>query len=244
MSNPKLVELHDFSKQFGDFHAIHNINLSINPGEKIALLGPNGAGKSTLLKLIAGVLPRNTGNFYMNSVEYREHSQPLRQQIAYLPDTPPLYDLLNAIEYLEYVAALWNLSLTASIQKLNRLMDDYQLSQHSNIWISNYSKGMKQKLGLISVLFRNSELLLLDEPFNALDTEAVESTVHYLRNPEFVQSAIIVSHDLDIVEKIADKAVIMYRGRIIEQFLTCERLKERYEDVIRREQLTNVSNES
>jgi len=234
---PHAIELRNVSKSFGNYPVISQMELTIFAGERIALLGPNGAGKSTLLRIIAGLLPADSGQVYIEG-ERQTGSGRIRRQIGtkigYLPDEPPLYDLLNPIEFLEYTAALWKIPFRSVEQRLVDLLDQYRMTPAARMWISHFSKGMRQKLGLISVLFRCPPILLLDEPFTALDSDAIETTVRYLRIREHFQTAIIVSHDLDLVEQVADRAVILHQGRIIAEFSTCSSLKTRYEQVKRR----------
>lgn len=230
MSFSSSLELHNVTKVFHDFTAVSRLSLKVTPGEKIAILGSNGAGKSTLLKIVAGILHKDEGALLWDGSEYRFYSEDLKRSIAYLPDDPPLYDLLNAREYLEYVAALWKVPLEASAKPIQKLMQDYQMDHAAHIWSRDFSRGMKQKLGLMSVLFRKPSILLLDEPFNALDTDAVTTTIGYLNNKSWVNTMLIVSHDLDLLEKVADRAIILEKGAVIAELSTCVNLKARYEE--------------
>ncbi|MWV44132.1 ATP-binding cassette domain-containing protein [Paenibacillus sp. HJL G12] len=236
-----LLELDKITKAFGDYSAISELNTAVMPGERIGLIGPNGAGKSTLLKIIAGIISKDSGELRLEGQQVLKNNDLAKSKVAYLPDEPPLYDLLNANEYLEYTAALWKIPIESAEPKIKELMKRYQMTDVSTLWIKNYSKGMRQKLGLISVLFRGSPLLLLDEPFTALDTDAVDTTIQYLQDRSFVHAAMIVSHDLDLLEQVADRAIVLDKGQIIAEFPSCSNLKEQYENAKRRFQLEDAS---
>ncbi|KOR88901.1 ABC transporter ATP-binding protein [Paenibacillus solani] len=238
----KLLELDKITKAFGDYSVISELNTAVKPGERVGLIGPNGAGKSTLLKIIAGIIPKDSGELRIeDQLVQKKNNEFAKSRVAYLPDEPPLYDLLNANEYLEYTAALWRIPIESVEAKIKELMKRYQMTDVSSLWIKNYSKGMRQKLGLISVLFRGSPLLLLDEPFTALDTDAVDTTIQYLQDRALVHGSMIVSHDLDLLEQVVDRAIVLNKGRIIAEFPSCINLKEQYENAKRRFQLEDVS---
>lgn len=215
---------------------ISNFNLSVASGERVAIVGANGAGKSTLLKMVAGLLPIDSGDLYVKGLEQSQNKNLIKSEIAYLPDDPPLYDLLNPLEYLEYIAALWKIPIESVRPEILELLDAYHMTSASQVWIKDFSKGMRQKLGLISVLFRKSSILLLDEPFNALDRDAIQTTIRYLQDRKFVRTVIIVSHDLEIIEQFADRVIFLQKGYCVE-FPSSDRLREQYEEQKRRLQL-------
>lgn len=231
------ILMHNVSKYFGNKAIISDLNLSVAPGERVAIVGFNGAGKSTLLKIMAGLLPIDSGFLLLKGVEQNENKSLLKKQIAYLPDDPPLYDLLSPLEYLEYIAALWKIPIESVKQQIFELMENYQMTSASQMWIKNFSKGMRQKLGLISVLFRSPSILLLDEPFNALDRDAIQTTIRYLQDRQFVRTVIIVTHDLDLIEQFADRVIFLHKGDVTTEFLSSEKLIEQYEEEKSRLQL-------
>lgn len=237
------IELQSVTKFFGDFPVISNLNLMVPNGERVAIIGPNGAGKSTLLKLVAGLMPQDSGSIIVHGEQQTERNNTLKKIIAYFPDDPPLYDLLNAVEYLEYVAALWDLPVETSKVHISDLMEEYQLTHASQIWIKNFSRGMRQKLGLISVFFRYPRVLLLDEPFNALDTDAVDATIRILQNLPRNCNVFIVSHDLEILQQVTDRAIVMDKGQIIAELSSCHDLGNQYKDIKRRFQTNDASDE-
>jgi len=234
------VELHDVSKSFGDYQAISGASLKVDANERVAILGPNGAGKSTLLRIIAGILSVDRGYYLIDGYNAEKEQRTVKSRIGYLPDEPPLYDLLNPIEQLEYVAALWGLQTESAIKRSEFLLQSYSMEHTKQVWMKQFSKGMRQKIGLISVLIRQPSLLILDEPFTALDSDAIETTIQHLNNREYVRSAVIVSHDLDLVERVADRALIMNKGKIVQELHHCNALRDQYEDAKRRFRLDDA----
>jgi len=184
----------------------------------VALLGHNGAGKSTLLRVATGLLPFESGQ-----VAVAGHPLPVRHReakrlVGYLPDVPPLYEALTPVEYLEYVAALWRIPAPVARERAAAYLEQYQLWNARHTWIQNLSKGMRQKVGLISVFLREPPLLLLDEPFSGLDAEACALTIRLLRNLGRDRALLVATHDVALVEQVVGRAVVLREGRVVADF--------------------------
>lgn len=217
-----MLTINQLSKQFSDHLALDNLSLQVNAGEIYCLLGSNGAGKSTTFNLILGFLTPDSGEISIEQTRFNANSksivQSAREKIAYIPEQMSLYSEFSAIENLHYLALLSGLKLT---------QNDYgaaltQTGLASEIWqkpLKNYSKGMRQKVGIAFAILRQAKLLLLDEPTSGLDPSAMEEFVCIVKMLAKRGAAVLmVSHDLACCEKLADKFGILKQGKLVAQF--------------------------
>jgi len=212
------LALEEVRKLFGGRAVLDGLSLVVRTGERVALLGHNGAGKSTLLRVASGLLPFEAGRVIVAGLPIPARHREAKERIGYLPDVAPLYEVLTPLEYLEYIATLWRLPAAAARERAVAYLKEYQLWEARNSWIQTMSKGMRQKVGLISVLMREPQILMLDEPFSGLDAEAIDLTVRILRNLSDDRTLIVASHDLEPVEQVARRAVVLRQGRVIADF--------------------------
>ena len=162
-----MISIKNLTKRYGKILALDNVNFTFNNSQVIAIMGENGAGKSTLLKICAGILPFDHGEVFVDGFSITSDSIKAREQIGYLPETPEMYDRLTGREFLFYIASLRKLNdakdKITNLANLTGIIDflDYELG--------SYSKGMKQKISLISAMMHSPRNLLLDEPVYGLD---------------------------------------------------------------------------
>ena len=145
------LEIRALRKSFGK-PAVDCLDLTVAAGETYALLGPNGAGKSTTLRMIAGLLPADAGEIRVFGVDARRHPVEAKRLIAWLPDEPQLYDKLDAIEYLEFVAGLWGVEPVLARRRAEELLESLGLAEQRRQRCEGFSKGMRQKAALAGAL--------------------------------------------------------------------------------------------
>lgn len=202
--------------------AIDDINIEIEDGDIYGFIGPNGAGKSTTIKCIVGINDYNEGEILFNGQNILNNNMEFKRQIAYIPDNPDLYEQLSGIEFLDFVANIYNVG-----EEKNELIHKYSslfgLENDLANPIRTYSHGMKQKLALISALIHKPKLIILDEPFVGLDPKASHDLKEILSKlcVEGV-SIFFSSHVLEVVEKFCNKVAIIKDGKIISSGLTEE----------------------
>jgi ABC-type multidrug transport system ATPase subunit len=206
-----MLEINYLTKTFKKFNAVNNLNLNINEGEIGVLAGPNGAGKSTTIKCIAGLLRYigdiKIGGFSNKSIEGKK-------LFSYVPELPGLFPLLTVREHIHFVARSYG--LTDYEEYANELFDIFELSDKTEKFGSELSKGMQQKLSICCALITKPKLILFDEPMIGLDPKAIKELKNLMIKLKSEGVSMIVStHLLDSVEDIWDRVVIMNKGTVV-----------------------------
>jgi ABC-2 type transport system ATP-binding protein len=211
---PALV-LRSLTKSFGR-PAVDRLDLSIAAGEFYALLGPNGAGKTTTLRLVAGLLPADDGDIRIFGADARRQPIEAKRIVAWLPDEPMLYDKLDPLEYLEFVAGLWSVEGGRATRLARELLESLGLWPHRRERCEGFSRGMKQKLALAGALIHEPRLLMLDEPLTGLDAAAARQVKDILSERVRAGATIIMTtHILEVAERLASRIGIIARGRML-----------------------------
>lgn len=213
-----MLKVENLTKYYGDKKAIDNINIEVKPGEIFGFIGHNGAGKTTTIKSIVGILEFEEGNVYIDGVDIKKYPIEVKKKIAYIPDNPDIYENLTGIEYLNFIADIFDISVSDRKEKILKYARLFEIEDNLSDIISSYSHGMKQKLVLISAFIHNPKLLVLDEPFVGLDPKAAFELKKLMKDiSENGGSIFFSSHVLEVVEKLCDVVAIIKDGKI----LTC-----------------------
>ncbi|MEO6583283.1 MAG: ABC transporter ATP-binding protein [Ferruginibacter sp.] len=211
-----VIEIDRLKKRYQDVYVLKGIELSIEAGQIVGYIGPNGAGKSTTIKIIAGIIADFEGYVKVFGLDTRKNTLEIKQRIGYIPEQAALYEVLTPIEYLRFVGKLFNLADKAISEKSAELLRLFDLSNKATTRMSSFSKGMKQKVLLISGLMHNPEIIFLDEPLSGLDANAVILVKEILLQMKQSGKTIFYSsHIMDVVEKISDRIIIIDKGAII-----------------------------
>ena len=204
-----------FGKSFGK-PAVDGLDLTIRAGEIYALLGPNGAGKTTTLRMIAGLLPADSGQIRVFGVDARARPVEAKRLVAWLPDEPQIYDKLDPLEYLEFVAGLWGVPPARARDNAEGLLRRLGLHEARRQRCEGFSKGMRQKLALAGALIHDPKLLMLDEPLTGLDAASARQVKDILAARVKAGAAIVLTtHILEVAEHMADRIGILARGRLV-----------------------------
>lgn len=212
-----MLTITNYSKSYSkDQYAVKNLNLRVEKGDLFAFIGHNGAGKSTTLKSIAGILPFEEGEIYINGISIKDNPVECKRQIAYIPDNPDLYESLTGIQYLNFIGDVFKVEKSKRKEIIELYANEFELINDLNNLISSYSHGMKQKLAIISAFLHSPKLLILDEPFVGLDPKAAflvkKAMVNFCNNG----GAIFFStHVLEVAEKLCNKLAIIKKGKLI-----------------------------
>ena len=207
--------LRGLSKTFRN-PAVDELDLTVRSGELYALLGPNGAGKTTTLRMVAGLLAPDAGSINVFGVDVLKDPRAAKRLIAWAPDEPMLYDRLTPVEYLEFVAGLWDVAPDLAATRAESLLKTLGLWEDRNRRCEGFSRGMKQKAALAGALIHDPQLLILDEPLTGLDA-AVARQVKDLLQARVSQGAtvILTTHILEVAERMADRIGIIKAGRLL-----------------------------
>ena len=216
VDTPPALRLKGLSRSFGGKRAVDDLNLTVAAGEFYALLGPNGAGKTTTLRIVAGLLPPDSGDIEVFGIDARRQALDAKKIIAWLPDEPMLYDKLDPLEYLEFVAGLWGAEPKRAQKLAHELLETLGLWEHRRERCEGFSRGMKQKVALAGALVHEPKLLMLDEPLTGLDA-AIARQVKDLLVQRVKEGATIIltTHILEVAERLADRIGIIQRGGLI-----------------------------
>lgn len=212
-----MLKISNLSKTYkGGKKAVSGLNIEVEPGDIFGFIGHNGAGKTTTLKCIMGILDFEEGDIFINGYSIKKDELQCKKISAYVPDNPDLYDYLTGIQYLNFIADVYQVSnkeKNALIKKYSELLE---ITAPLGDLISSYSHGMKQKLALISALIHSPKLLVLDEPFVGLDPKAALMLKNLMHELCENGCAIFFStHVLDVAEKLCNKIAIIKNGKLV-----------------------------
>ena len=212
-----MLHIKNLTKHYkGSKKGVTNLSLSVEAGDIFAFIGHNGAGKTTTLKCVAGIHDFEQGEIYMNGLSMKEDPLACKRQFAYIPDNPDLFDYLTGIQYLNFIADVFEVSDKDRQMRIEKYANAFGIMESLGDLISSYSHGMKQKLAIISALVHKPKLLILDEPFVGLDPQAavvLKKTMHELC--EEGGAIFFFTHVLDVAEKLCNKVAIIKDGTLI-----------------------------
>ncbi len=214
-----MLKISHYSKTYpGGKRAVDDLTLNVAPGEIFGFIGHNGAGKTTTLRAVAGVMDFTEGTITIDGHDIQKDPTAAKRVTAFLPDNPDLYDFLTGIQYLTFIADLYDIPQADRQARIGKYGDAFELTGNLGSPIGSYSHGMKQKLAIISALVRAPKLLILDEPFVGLDPVAAHQLKGYLRELCQAGGAVIFStHVLEVAQKLCDKVAIIKGGKLVRQ---------------------------
>lgn len=209
------ISCQDLSKSYGHYQVLQGINLTIQEGECFSLFGPNGAGKTTLLKILATLHRPSEGSYEILGLDGLKNKEEIRANIMFLGHGAHLYDDLDAKENLKFALALRG--QTTTDHEMKQALDRVGIGAFAEMKVRNYSAGMKKRLALAKTMLAKPKVLLLDEPFTALDTAGTEIMREYIRERLSEQGAVMMStHDHDKARPITTRAGMLRQGALKE----------------------------
>ena len=211
----------------GTDKGVTDINLTVEAGDIYAFIGHNGAGKTTLLKAVTGIHEFDKGEVLIDGIDIRKDPMEVKRRISYIPDNPDVYEYLTGIQYLQFIADIYDVSASQREAKVAELAEKFEITGSLGDLISSYSHGMKQKLVIISALLHEPRLLIMDEPFVGLDPKAAFILKELMHEMTEKGSAIFFStHVLEVAEKLCNKVAIIKDGHLLASGLMNEVVKE------------------
>lgn len=211
-----MLKIENLTKRYGEKIAVNNLSLHIAPGEIYGFIGHNGAGKTSTLKCIVGIQDFDEGEIYIDSKSIKKQPIECKKLFAYIPDNPDIYDFMTGIQYLNFVADIFEVSQQERSELIKKYADMFEISDSLNDAINSYSHGMKQKLVIISALIHSPKLIIMDEPFVGLDPKASHILKGIMRQICDDGGAIFFStHVLEVAEKLCDRVAIIKNGNLV-----------------------------
>ena len=212
-----MIELRNVSKSYkrGE-KVVEDINLTINKGEIFGFIGPNGAGKTTTIKMITGILKQDKGTILLDGKDIVENPVEAKKMFGFVPDSPDMFLKLTGIEYLNFIADIYEVSEKKRNIMIETLCKEFGIYEFLNNKIKSYSHGMRQKIVIIGALLHEPENLILDEPITGLDPISSFDLKEILKNyAEEGKTVFFSTHILEIAEKLCDRVGIINKGRLI-----------------------------
>jgi ABC-2 type transport system ATP-binding protein len=211
-----MLEARHLTKRFFGIAAVNDVSFVVRPGEVVGYLGRNGSGKTTTARMLTGLMDPSSGSALIDNVRIDADPIAYRRRLGYVPEEPYLYPFLSGREHLELVGRLREIPANLLDRKIGSLLELFGLGTAAEQSIAGYSKGMKQKVLIISALLHDPELLIFDEPDSGLDVTATIVLRHLVgalaRRGKMI---LYSSHVLEVVEKLCTRVIVLHQGRIV-----------------------------
>ena len=218
-----MLNIQHLTKVYGEKKAVDDLSLHIAPGEIYGFIGHNGAGKTTLIRAIVGAQPFDGGSIEVCGHSIEHGPIAAKRALAYVPDNPDVYEFMTGMQYLTYLADIFEVPAAARVERIAALAERLDIAEALADPISSYSHGMKQKLVIIGALVHDPTLLVLDEPFVGLDPVASHELKLILRERAEAGTAVFFSsHVLEVVEKLCDELTVIRSGEVVAQGTTAQ----------------------
>ena len=213
----KMLEIKNMTKTYkGNKPAVEDLSLRVRAGDIYGFIGHNGAGKTTTIKSIVGIHDYEQGEIWIDGMNLKDAPLACKKIMAYLPDNPDLYEYLTGIQYLNFMADIYEVPVQVRQERITREAQEFGIYDALGDLISSYSHGMKQKTALIGALIHQPKLLILDEPFVGLDPEAsliLKKKMHTMC--EQGGAIFFSTHVLEVAQKLCNRIAVISKGRLI-----------------------------
>lgn len=226
-----MIKIEKVSKSYiKNKKSVDNLDLEIKNGEIFGFLGPNGAGKTTTIKMITGILQIDEGDILIDGKSITKEPVEAKKLFGFVPDSPDMFLKLKGIEYLNFMADIYEISSEKRKKKIEELTKKFEIYNDLNSEIQSYSHGMRQKIVLCGALLNNPKNWILDEPMTGLDPKSSFDLKEMMKEHAKKGNTVFFStHVLEVAEKLCDRVGIISKGKLI--FVgTLEELKEKLQE--------------
>ena len=209
-----MIKVEHLTKRYAGFTAINDLSIEVEKGEIVGFLGPNGAGKSTTMRILSSYMPATSGRASIAGFDVFTQSLQARQHLGYMPENVPLYTEMRVTEYLNYRAALKEITGSRQRERVGDVKELCNLKEVEGRIIGTLSKGFRQRVGLADALLHSPDLLILDEPTIGLDPNQIRQVRELIRNLGRHHTILLSTHILSEVEMTCSRVVIINKGKI------------------------------
>lgn len=212
-----MIKIENVSKSYKKgTKVIDNLNLEIKEGEIFGFLGPNGVGKTTTIKMITGILNIDEGDIFIDDKSIQKDPVEAKKNFGYIPDTPDMFIKLKGIEYLNFIADMYDVSEADRKERIERYSKKFGIYEALDNKIQSYSHGMRQKILIIGVLLHNPRNWIIDEPMTGLDPNSTFELKKLMREHADNGNTVFFStHILDVAERLCDRIGIINKGKLL-----------------------------
>lgn len=212
-----MIEARSLTMIYGNGHqATDEVSFTVKAGEIVGFAGPNGAGKTTVIKMLTGILKPTSGNAVINGFDINKDPINAKRSFAYIADNPDILIQLSGLEYLNFIADMYEIPEDIRKEKIGTLSERFGMKDVLTTQMREYSHGMRQKLMVISALIHNPPAWILDEPMTGLDPTAAFELKQMMREHANAGNAVLFStHVLEVAEQLCDRILIINKGKII-----------------------------
>lgn len=212
-----MVKIDNLTKSYnGKNNAVNKLNLNIENGKILGLLGPNGAGKTTTIKMITGIIQPTIGDVEINNISITKEPVKAKEQFGYVPDSPDMFLRFTGLEYLNFMADVYNVDVNTRKSKIEELAKRFEMTTALGDKIQSYSHGMRQKIVVMGVILHDPKVWILDEPLTGLDPKSAFTLKEMMREHADAGNTVIFStHVLEVAEKVCDEVAIINKGQLI-----------------------------
>jgi ABC-2 type transport system ATP-binding protein len=211
------LKIENLKKSFGETVAVDSINLEVDEGTIFGVLGPNGAGKTTTIRMMAGLLKPDTGRILIGGEDIVKNPQEAKRKFALLPDVPYVYKKLTGWEFMKFIAGIYDINDNDIDNEIDKQLKIFSIDNVAYDLVESYSHGLRQRLLLASVMMRDPEIIILDEPMVGLDPEAARMVkdIFFKLKKEKKRTIFLSTHTLTDAHELCDRIAIINKGKII-----------------------------
>jgi gliding motility-associated transport system ATP-binding protein len=210
-----VIEVQHITKRYGNVTAVDDVSFRVERGEILGFLGPNGAGKTTTMRILTGYMPPSEGRAMVAGYDLFNDALAAKRRTGYLPETPPLYPDMTALEYLDFVARIKGVPFRERKTRVAAVMERTRIADVAHRHCGKLSKGYRQRVGLAQALIHNPDVLILDEPTAGLDPKQIIETRELIRSLAGNHTVVLSTHILPEVAQTCDRVVIINKGRVV-----------------------------
>ncbi len=238
-----MIEIKNVSKTYDKkVKAVDDLSITFKNGEIIGFIGANGAGKTTTLKMICGIINPDCGSIEINGHDIQKEPLAAKREFGFVPDNPDVFLRLKGIEYLNFLADIYQVDSELRLQRIQKLSQQFSMDTALNDKIISYSHGMRQKIVIIGALIHDPNIWILDEPLTGLDPQSSFTLKQMMKEHSQADKTVLFStHVLDVAEKLCDKVAIIDHGSLLfygslnqlqKQYSTAQSLEEIFLQVV------------